>query len=374
MNGKKYTAITLDTTVFDGNGLRLDKGLLASMVQFNTAPTTFVLTDVVVNEITSHIEERLKKSKLALEQALEKIREHNIVESVELDSLKHKLESAKGCAELAREKVAKFIASTGANILDTNEYVKVKDLTMSYFSQEPPFAAVGEKQKEFPDAISLIALNKWAEQNGEVVYAISGDNDWASYCKSKALIDCYEDLAEALNHFNRAHKPYAAVSNLESHIASNNCLSFMTQLSSHLESVFDGVDITQEADSSVYLEAEGCQVNFVSLNSVDDSLRIIRDTEEYIVIEATLNVSLEIEGSFSLSHFDSIDRDYVYMGTVERSVNKDFDVNVLITLSGDFDEAKNDIEALEIDDVEIIGSLGRVYFGELEIDYGPDYE
>lgn len=374
MSEKKYTAITLDTTVFDGNGLRLEKGLLASMVQFKTAPTTFVMTDVVVNEITSHIEERLKKSKQSLGRSLENIREHEIVESADLDSLKHKLESAKDCAELAGEKVAQFISSTGAVILDTNEYVTVKDLTTSYFSQEPPFAAVGEKQKEFPDAISLIALNKWAEKNDELIYAVSSDKDWASYCKPKVLIDCYDDLAEALNHFNRAHKPYVVVSNLESRIASNSCLSFMTELSSHLAYVFDGVGMTQEADSSFCWEPEGCDVKFVSLNSVDDNLRIIRDTEDTIVIEATLNVSLEIEGIFSLSHFDSIDRDYVSMGSVEKSVSEDFDVNVLITLSGDFDEAKNDTDVLGIDNVEIIDSLGQVYFGELEIDYGPDYE
>lgn len=374
MSSKKYTAITLDTTVFDGNGLRLDKGLLASMVQFNSAPTTFVMTDVVVNEITSHIEDRLKKSKLSLERALENIREHNLVETSELDSLKLKLESAKDCAELASEKVALFIASTGAKILDTNEYVTVKELTTSYFSQEPPFAAVGEKQKEFPDAISLMALNKWAEINGEIVYAVSGDKDWASYCKPRDFIDCYEDLAEALNHFNRENKPYAVVSYLESCIASDNCLSFIEQVNSHLVSAFDGVDITLQADSSFYWEPEEYTVNFSNVNSLDDNLRIIRNTEDYIVIEVSLNVSLDIDGSFSLSHFDSIDRDYVSMGTVDRSVQKDFDVNVLITIGGDFDKAKDDIEALEIDDIEIVGSLGTVYFGELEIDYEPDYE
>ncbi|EPH2970365.1 TPA: DUF4935 domain-containing protein [Klebsiella pneumoniae] len=374
MTVKKYTAITLDTTVFDGNGLRLDKGLLASMVQFKTAPTTFVLTDVVVNEITSHIEERIKKSKLSLERSLDSIREHNIVESADVESLKNKLGSAKDCIELAKEKVSQFIESTGAIILDTNEYVTVKDLTTSYFSQEPPFAAVGEKQKEFPDAISLIALNNWAGKTGQVVYAISGDKDWASYCKSKELIDCYEDLSEALNHFNRAHKPYAVVSNLESRIASGNCLSFMTQLSGHLGYVFDGVDVIQEADSSFYWEPEGCEVQFINLNSIDDNLRVIRDTEDTIVIEATLNISLEINGMFSLSHFDSIDRDYVSMGSVERSVSKDFDINMLITLSGDFDEAKDNVDALEIDSVEMIDGLGSVYFGELEMDYEPDYE
>ena len=207
-----------------------------------------------------------------------------------------------------------------------------------------------------------------------MVYAISGDKDWASYCKSKELIDCYEDLSEALNHFNRAHKPYAVVSNLESRIASGNCLSFMTQLSGHLGYVFDGVDVIQEADSSFYWEPEGCEVQFINLNSISDNLRVIRDTEDTIVIEATLNISLEINGMFSLSHFDSIDRDYVSMGSVERSVSKDFDINMLITLSGDFDEAKDNVDALEIDSVEMIDGLGSVYFGELEMDYEPDYE
>lgn len=71
MSGKEYTAITLDTSIFDGNGLKLEQGVLGKMRQFKTIPICFVLTDVTVSELTRHLEEKMKASKFSLEKALE---------------------------------------------------------------------------------------------------------------------------------------------------------------------------------------------------------------------------------------------------------------------------------------------------------------
>lgn len=374
MKAKAYNAITLDTSVFENHGLKLDKGLLGSMSQFKAAPTVFVLTDIVVKELTKHLEEKIKKSRVSLERAIEGIREHNLLDINELDGFKKKLNDANDCVEIAQSKVHEFVEVTGAVVIDSHNYVSVKVLVDKYFSNEPPFAAAGEKQKEFPDAISLISLNNWAKENKKIIYAVSKDNDWKSYCKPEELIDYYEDLSQALDDFNRAHVPFTLVSKLEKNIGDGTCQSFISQLNSQLSTAFYYVDLVPEADSAFYWESDGWSVDYVELNSVHEELGIIRTEDSYIVVEATVNVTLSVDGSFSLSIFDSIDRDYVSMGSVHRNIQDSFDLQVLITLTGDFEEAEDDIDALEIEDIELISDLGSVYFGELEMDYEPDYE
>ena len=46
-NNKQYSALTIDTSIFNQYGLKLEKGLLAKLVQFKEMPINFVLSDVV---------------------------------------------------------------------------------------------------------------------------------------------------------------------------------------------------------------------------------------------------------------------------------------------------------------------------------------
>ena len=65
---KAYDAILIDTSIFDGNGLRLEKGLLAKLSQFRKSPIELVFPDVIKNEVQSHLEKKIKVARSALEK------------------------------------------------------------------------------------------------------------------------------------------------------------------------------------------------------------------------------------------------------------------------------------------------------------------
>ena len=44
---QEYEALLIDTSIFDGNGLRLEKGLLGKLNQFKRSPVVFLLPDVI---------------------------------------------------------------------------------------------------------------------------------------------------------------------------------------------------------------------------------------------------------------------------------------------------------------------------------------
>lgn len=55
ISDNEISAITLDTSVFDGNGNRFEHGLLPRLAQFNTTDVSLVLSDVVAGEVCKHV-------------------------------------------------------------------------------------------------------------------------------------------------------------------------------------------------------------------------------------------------------------------------------------------------------------------------------
>lgn len=64
---KEYGAILVDTSIFDGNGLRLEKGLLGKLSQFKRSPIVYLFPDVIKSEVKNHLENKIKISRAALE-------------------------------------------------------------------------------------------------------------------------------------------------------------------------------------------------------------------------------------------------------------------------------------------------------------------
>ena len=367
---EKYGAILVDTSIFDNHALKLEKGLLGKLAQFKKSPIEYIFPDVIKNEVRSHLENKIKISRSALEKALNDAGDHLFFEGSELNDAKKMLIDSKEIEGLAESRVEQFIESTGALVLETGNFVSVSDLLISYFSNKPPFAETGKKKNEFPDAIVLMAVEAWAEQNDVVVLAVAKDGDWQNYCESSARIDYQEDFSRGLEHFNRANAPYTLLANIESALNSGTADQFLSSIGSCLQSVLDGFTPDQEADSHLYWEPEGSHGWFKDFELLDHEFRIIDKDDGWVVLEALANITVEAEGEFSLSMYDSIDRDHVHMGGVTVTVTEEFESEILITISGNLD---GPIEELAIDEVEVVSPIKTIHFGTIE-PYYDDYE
>ena len=65
---KVVTAITVDTTVFDDAGMRLDRGLFSQLMQFGRHPATLVISEVVLKEINRHLVGSLNVKRRGLDE------------------------------------------------------------------------------------------------------------------------------------------------------------------------------------------------------------------------------------------------------------------------------------------------------------------
>ncbi len=73
---KEYDALLIDTSIYDANGLRLEKGLLGKLHLFEKSPIELLMPDVIKNEVQSHLEKMIKVSRSALEKSLNDAGDH----------------------------------------------------------------------------------------------------------------------------------------------------------------------------------------------------------------------------------------------------------------------------------------------------------
>jgi hypothetical protein len=364
---KNYDVILIDTSIFDGNGLRLEAGLLGKLRQFKKTNIDILLPDVIKNEIQSHLEKKIKVSRSSLEKSINDAGDHLFFDGSALNEAKKLLIDSNEIEQLAHSRLESFVNDTGALEIECNDYVSVGEILGQYFSNKPPFSETGQKKNEFPDAIILLAAEEWAKREEKSILAIAKDKDWKSYCENSLNIDYEEDFTAGLASFNAETAPFAFVENLTKQLEDDLAQSFITQVENGLESALDGFTPDQDAESQFYWEPNGSHGWFESFSFIDDTFRIIESDQEYLVLEAKTEITVGAEGEFSLSVHDSIDKDYVGLGSTSASTEATFESAILITICGDLTEG---IDAIEIEQVEVVTPIRTIHFGTLELDYG----
>lgn len=359
----EYEALLIDTSIFDGNGLRLEKGLLGKLNQFKRSPVIFLMPDVICGEVKAHLEHKIKASRSSLEKSINDAGDHLFFDGSTLNDAKALLLESKEIEGLAETRLNNFIESTGATVLKCGDYLVFSSLLEKYFSNAAPFNESGKKKNEFPDAIVLMAVDEWANKNGKTVLAIAKDDDWVRYCKSSKNIHCINELSDGLAIFNKANAPYAFLSKLESALDTEEASKFLDDVSTQLSFALDGFTPDQDAESYFYWEPEGSNGWFKSFDLISNEFQIIESDEDYIVLECKAAITVEAEGEFSLSVHDSIDRDYVPIDSVSVTAEEEFESEILITISGDLE---GPIEELSIEQVEIVSPISMIHFGTLE--------
>ena len=194
-------AITLDTSIFDQKQNGLEHGLLRQIEQFNDAITRIVFSDVVLREVESHLKKAASASQMSMKAALKVVGNSW---QVPKETRKATFETYFGESspeEIAKNRVREFVERTGAEIVEAGESVDVHELVERYFTARPPFAENGDKKSEFPDALALLSLERWAKDNGEIVLVVVRDGDWEAYCDTSERLVTINDLREALTLF-----------------------------------------------------------------------------------------------------------------------------------------------------------------------------
>ncbi|WP_156480580.1 PIN domain-containing protein [Aquipseudomonas alcaligenes] len=371
-----FGAITIDNATFKGEGYRFYEGLLAQIRQFKESPVKVIQTDIVHNEAIIHIGQEISKTRSAIDQALRSANKQLKIEPNAIDNARALLSVDGNETEIAEARLEKYYEFIGAEKIDSSKYADLSLLMEMYFSTEAPFETGKDKKSEFPDAIALLALEGWAEENDVNIVAVSQDKGWKNYSENSKRITLVSSLAEALEKF----QPHNKVASIIAHIREDSLLDgenhVLEEIKQAIINSIDGHDIWIDANSYMYFEWDDTSASYTSHELDKDQeglvkIRVVSINDEAIVLKVGATVEVEVEASFVFSVRDSIDKDYVGMGGNICTTTESYHTDILLTLAGDFSQDFNGINVAEI---EVLETIGHAEFGEIEPDWRSERE
>jgi hypothetical protein len=282
-------------------------------------------------------------------------------------ALENTLFGEKTDAEVVDARLEAFIKTTGAVVI-TAAGIDVDMLLSLYFETEPPFEGTGDKKAEFPDAIALLSLEKWAEEQEVQLLAVSKDAGWRNFGKGSSHIDVLENLADALTHFQPHNSATNIVDALRQQIVTSAKSETLDTLSEFIIDTTNEAEVDVEYSSAIHAELEQTEVHYIShefLRDMEDRpiVDVIRIQANWLSLRLRVQIQYEIQAYFSMSVWDSIDREYVSIGSSSAVAKNSYTSDVLLSLTGDFSQG---IEQAAVGELGIDLQFPGADVGEIE--------
>jgi hypothetical protein len=362
--------LTIDTNIFENYDYAFHRGILRELEQFKDHWVKLRVPDVIHEEVKSHLADRIKTARTEYTTGLKAAKKEGLLDETKLRALDERPDD-----EIAEDRLQEFYRRCGAEILRSGE-VMAKDLLEGYFKLKPPF---GEKKKsEFPDAIALYAIHKYALATKQKILVVSKDKGWQAFCAQyPKLIECEKELKVALENL----QPEVLLKKVMSELSffdliGGHALKVEKAITTAITNFLETFEVNVEADSRYYWETDYVEVIYKSHeyrmadgNNIDANL--IRVGNDGVVVAMNIGITYDVEVTFSLQMEDPIDKDMISLPSQNRCAEEQqMEAEVLLTLSGDFSKG---LDGIEVDKVEVeVTDGGTINFGEIEVDWAED--
>lgn len=353
--------VCIDTNIYEQQQFAFQRGLLGEVPRLAGSGIRLVMPDVVAREIVDHLSEKLPEALGAIRKAARSAVNYGLIP----DELEQQIQFGEvDYQRLACERLSKFLREAGALEIQVAAFANLSMVLDRYFNLEAPFEV--KKKSEFPDAFILSALEVWAEVEDGYVVVISDDNGWNKFAAASKRLLAGVALREV---FAATQDPDVVMLRAAAALIRGNACDAIRQ---RLEDTLAGMDIRAEAQSYHYVEAEVIELLVESID-VDDlkaeDLAIIRNETGQLVISWEARVDVSVEASVSLSIFDSVDKDYVTLGTERVSRKESQWFEMLITFLVSIEDGEL---SLDFEDIEVTANHVDVDLGEVNLDYSDD--
>lgn len=374
-----YDALTIDTQVVYSNGLELDSGLVGQLSQFNGGLVKFLLSEINLREIHKALTDKAKGPHDALSKAIRSGLSNGQLEEEQKNALNGVLEAMVKPADHAKRQLEAFIVATGGEIIAADQ-ADIKAILDKYFKNEPPFASKGKKS-EFPDAIALLSLENWAIHNQKRILAVSNDVDWKTFADQSDHIDVVDDLGKALTLLNELAEETVPVAKAVLDLISAEDPDILQALQSSLEYAVESEFPYLEFDGPMPGEDEGANLSLVDfeiqgLKNKSTKIDIVRVGTQGFAFRVPANIIANVYAEISFSIKDSIDKDYVPMGStsVEREI--EFEAYLLFEISHFLNDEEDESSVVyEIENVELLDAPSSIDIGYIDYSLADeDYE
>ena len=239
--------LTIDTNIFEHYDYAFQRGILKELEQFKDNLVKLRITDVIHEEMKSHLAERIRTARNHHVAGLKAAIREALVDESRLVPLDERLDT-----EIAEARLQEFYGRCDAAILPCDD-VQTKDLLEDYFSLKPPFEE--KKKSEFPDAIALNALRNYASRSGQRLLVVSKDKGWQAFCGQHPDIMEYEsELKVALERL----QPEVLLTKVMKELSFFDLIGGKVEdaIAAGIKDFLVSFEINAEADSRYYWEAD----------------------------------------------------------------------------------------------------------------------
>lgn len=270
-------------------------------------------------------------------------------------------------SEIVNDRIVSFLTRCGASVIHAKDHVDVGRLVENYFASKPPFS--DKKKTEFPDALALFSLENWANKNNIQILAVSGDKDWMTFCETSEEIDCIEDLGKAISLFQPHNSASVMLANT---LICTEQSEMKEMLEQFLSDTVEAFDIIPEAHSDFYYDDQIEETTYISYHPLFDNqgkpiIRVIDLEGCNITIECEIVLAFGVTCSFEFSIWDSIDKEYVKMGSSTEYQEVNLETGVLIEVMLEEDGSIHSISSIELTE-----TISSVEFGYVNPDWGDE--
>lgn len=329
--------VFIDTQCYVKAGLHFEGAAFEAFYELCTqGDVTLITTSVVEREVKCKIDDSIKDALQAVQTIQRKAR---IIKNIDGGPLQHFFRPLEidGVYDSAMQAFSDFLEDCNAEYAPLNS-IDIEAILNCYFDKKPPFGD-GKKKSEFPDAISLNAVEKYLD--GSAVYVISEDEDLKSFCEGKDGFYQIDTLDKFLDIYN-SHENSLALA-INRHISDN-----MQEIKALLEEKLNDADAY---NSSTWEDSELEEFKVLEISEFEPSIISIDGESCVVTFDVTVSFEVTVSGpDFTNGYWDSEDKVLIPMGSARNVVVEALDFS--IEMSMDFEIDGDNIVNVE-DDIQI---------------------
>jgi hypothetical protein len=368
VNSGKVTLLTIDTNIFERYKNGLEYGLLKRLSQFHESEIQLVLSEIVYRELQGHMIKEAEEAETQLASALKAVGGTWSIGKEKRERFREGLIGGESAVEAIQGRLDTFQEATGFEIIPAQGYVEVGSLVEHYFNLKPPFGNKPDKKHEFPDAIAVASLERYAAEKDALMLVVSNDGGWREFCAASGHLICVADLGTAMSYLQRL--PLVIAARLTQRFDAGELPHLQKAIEDELGNYIDGMDLYVEANAAYFYEADLPEKRFEGISYFDEPKFIVVDhneEDEVYVLETTVVASVEASCHFTFFVTDWIDKDEVPIGSVVATQTEDMPFVLTVTIVGDPQHG------FEVDEVEVVRSESSIDFDYIAPDYSePD--
>lgn len=342
--------IAIDSSIFIGDNLGFKSSKYEELKKLAIANKIKILVpDLVIREVKANIKSSIGEAQQAHQSFTKKARIlRNLPDRFPnlFDEFSHE--------EMHKELSGQFdsyLKESKTVILDSSSLCDQKIMD-KYFNGEPPFKSGGttvlksdDKRFEFPDAIAIGSIEKWATENKTSVEVVSADHGWQEACtRSERLTHC-ESIQNFIDQTLQEISNTAAVEKAAQLQAQN----FMQMITDRISNFgFYLGNHNGEVKDTRNFKAESIEISVVAYDA--------ESGEGNLWISSTVTFDAEVYyGDDASATWDSEDKELFYHHYVDTTVEHELWVEAEVDFH--FDSATKEFEILSLSIVDPQGDI-----------------